>query len=47
AKRKYQRLLEKHPSTKDSYAIQSKLYAYLAQKGYTQDEVKSIISKIK
>lgn len=47
AKRKYERLLEKHPSRKDHYTIQTKLYAFLAQKGYTSDEVKDIINKTK
>ena len=45
AKRKYQWLLKKYPSQKDRYTIQSKLYTFLAQKGYTQDEVKEIIRK--
>jgi len=44
-KRKYERLCRKHPSDKDHYTIQSKLYAFLAQKGYTPDEIKEIISK--
>lgn len=46
AKRKCQRLQEKHPSPQDSYTVKSKLYVFLAQKGYTPDEVKKIISKI-
>jgi SOS response regulatory protein OraA/RecX len=44
-KRKYERLRKKYPSHKDRYAIQSKLYEFLAQKGYTPDEIKEIISK--
>lgn len=47
AKRKYERLLEKFPNKKDSYTIQSKMYAFLAQKGYTSEEVKKIIENIK
>ncbi len=45
AKRKYERLSEKYPSKKDRYTINTKLYAFLAQKGYTPDEVKEIIHK--
>lgn len=47
AKRKYERLLEKYPSKKDRYTINTKLYAFLAQKGYTPDEVKEILNKIR
>lgn len=46
AKRKYERLLEKYSSKKDRYTINSRLYAFLAQKGYTPDEVKEIVSKV-
>lgn len=46
AKRKYERLCEKNKSKNDRYTIQSKLYAFLAQKGYTPDEVKEIIGKL-
>ncbi len=46
AKRKYERLREKYPSKKDRYTIQSKLYAFLAQKGYAPNEVKEIIGKL-
>lgn len=47
AKRKYERLCEKYPSKKDHYTINTKLYAFLAQKGYTPDEVKEIVRKSK
>lgn len=47
AKRKYERLCEKYPSKKDRYTVNTKLYAFLAQKGYTPDEIKEIISKTK
>ncbi len=47
AKRKYERLCEKYPTKKDKYTIQTKLYAFLAQKGYGPDEIKNIISQAK
>lgn len=46
AKRKYERLLEKHPSKKDVYTVKNKLYGFLAQKGYQLDEIKKIIDKV-
>ena len=46
AKRKYERLCEKFPSKKDKYTIKTKLYAFLAQKGYGPDEIKKIINKV-
>ena len=47
AKRKYERLCEKHPAKTEKYTIQTKLYAFIAQKGYTPDQIKEIIEKIK
>ncbi|XOU94609.1 MAG: regulatory protein RecX [Candidatus Kerfeldbacteria bacterium] len=46
AKRKYERLCEKHQAKKEKYTIQTKLYAFIAQKGYTPDQIKEIIGKI-
>lgn len=46
AKRKYERLCKKHPSKAEKYTVQTKLYAFLAQKGYTPDQIKEIIEKI-
>jgi len=46
AKRKYGRLKEKYPSSQEQYTVKQKLYAFLAQKGYTADEVKEIMGKV-
>lgn len=46
AKRKLERLKEKHTSKKEQYTIRQKLFAFVAQKGYTVDEVKKIIDQV-
>ncbi len=45
AKAKYQQLLQKHPGKKEQYTVRQKLYAFLAQKGYTPDEIGEIIKR--
>ncbi|MFH0804717.1 MAG: RecX family transcriptional regulator, partial [Patescibacteria group bacterium] len=43
--RKRERLREKYPTEKGKYAVKSKLYAFLAQKGYGSDEIKEILRR--
>ncbi|MFA6098306.1 MAG: regulatory protein RecX [Patescibacteria group bacterium] len=42
-KRKYGRLKEKFLLPKEQYAVKSKMYTFLAQKGYGSEEIKEIL----
>jgi SOS response regulatory protein OraA/RecX len=44
-KRKYDRLKEKFKTPKQQYTVKSKLYAFLAQKGYGAEEIKEILRR--
>lgn len=45
-RRKHERLKEKYPSPKGKYTVKRKLYAFLAQKGYSADDIKEILRQI-
>ena len=45
-KRKLERLKLKHPSVREQYTIKSKLYAFLAQKGYGGEEIAEILKNV-